>query len=158
MENASKALIIAGAILLSILIIALGVFVFNQARSAMGNVGLSDQEVSAFNSKWESYQGTQMGSSIRQMVNNLNAYNRNVTDGRYIQITASTTASASGNVVASPASGTQISGTQYNSSFYPAGNKYDITFDYSDGGLITMIYIKGTNATTATSVTVTTCK
>ena len=34
MENASKALIIAGAILLAILIIALGVFIFNKAKSA----------------------------------------------------------------------------------------------------------------------------
>ena len=32
MENASKALIIAGAILLAILIIALGVFIFNQSK------------------------------------------------------------------------------------------------------------------------------
>lgn len=61
MENASKALIIAGAILLSILIIALGVFVFNQAKSAVGNTGLSDQEVAAFNSKFDSYEGKQKG-------------------------------------------------------------------------------------------------
>ena len=32
MENASKALIIAGAILLAILIIALGVFIFSKAK------------------------------------------------------------------------------------------------------------------------------
>ena len=37
METASKSLIIAGAILLSILIIALGVFIFNQAKSSIGN-------------------------------------------------------------------------------------------------------------------------
>ena len=32
MENASKALIIAGAILLSILIIGMGMFIYNQAQ------------------------------------------------------------------------------------------------------------------------------
>ena len=69
MENASKALIIAGAILLSILIIALGVFVFNQAKSAVGNTGLSDQEVAAFNSKFESYEGKQKGSSVKALIN-----------------------------------------------------------------------------------------
>ena len=40
MENASKALIIAGAILLSILIIGLGMMVFNQAKEAMTGTGM----------------------------------------------------------------------------------------------------------------------
>ena len=35
MENASKALIIAGAILLSILIIAIGMFIYNSASSTI---------------------------------------------------------------------------------------------------------------------------
>ena len=35
MENASKALIIAGAILISILIIGLGVFIYQQAQSTV---------------------------------------------------------------------------------------------------------------------------
>ena len=38
MENASKALIIAGAILLAILIIALGVYIFNQAKNYEGKI------------------------------------------------------------------------------------------------------------------------
>ena len=156
MENASKALIIAGAILLSILIIALGVFIFNQAKSSVGNVGLSDQEVAAFNSKWEQYQGNQMGSSVRQLVNNLNAYNRNVTDGRYIIINAGNSDSKGTNVETIKA-GEQISGAQYNSSYYAAGNKYKVSFDYSSGGLITKIYINGT-FTSAGSVTITTAK
>lgn len=155
MENASKALIIAGAILLSILIIALGVFIFNQAKSAMGNVGLSDQEVSAFNSKWESYQGNQMGSSIRQMVNNLNAYNRNVTDGRYIIITNNNNAPTT--TQETLAAGQQIAGSQYNSSYYAAGNRYVVSFAYSSGGLITQINISGT-FTSAGSVTITTTR
>ena len=49
MENASKALIIAGAILLSILIIALGIFVFNQAKNATNTDSLEDMNVSTFN-------------------------------------------------------------------------------------------------------------
>ena len=36
MENASKALIIAGAILLSILIIGLGMSIFNASKTAIG--------------------------------------------------------------------------------------------------------------------------
>ncbi len=86
MENASKALIIAGAILLSILIIALGVFVFNQAKSAMGNVNLSDQEVSAFNSKYESYKGVQTGSNVKSLVNAVKTYNNSTSDNQYINV------------------------------------------------------------------------
>ena len=52
MENASKALIIAGAILLSILLISLGIFVFTQAQDTMGSINLNDQEVMAFNNKF----------------------------------------------------------------------------------------------------------
>ena len=45
MENASKALIIAGAILLSILIIGLGMFIYRQAAGVMNNTGLDELEV-----------------------------------------------------------------------------------------------------------------
>ena len=41
MENASKALIIAGAILISILLIGLGVYVYTMAAGATQNVDLS---------------------------------------------------------------------------------------------------------------------
>ena len=40
MENASKALIIAGAILLSILIIGLGMYIYQQANSATSGTNL----------------------------------------------------------------------------------------------------------------------
>ena len=68
MENASKALIIAGAILLSILIIALGVFVFNQAKGAMSNTGLDDQKAAAFNQKFEAYEGSVSGSQVKALI------------------------------------------------------------------------------------------
>ena len=58
MENASKALLIAGAILLSILIISLGIMVFQNARSTVGNANLSEQEIQTFNSKYTSYVGS----------------------------------------------------------------------------------------------------
>ena len=67
MENASKALIIAGAILLSILIIGLGMFIYQQAANAMGDTGLSDQEITAFNSKFEDYEGTKRGSEVQAL-------------------------------------------------------------------------------------------
>lgn len=68
MENASKALIIAGAILLSILLISLGIAIFSQAQTVIDGSGMSDAEVQAFNSKFEKYQGAKKGSVIRSMV------------------------------------------------------------------------------------------
>ena len=48
MENASKALIIAGAILLAILLISLGIMIFNQAQDTVSNKSMI-QEVLATN-------------------------------------------------------------------------------------------------------------
>lgn len=68
MENASKALIIAGAILLAILIIGLGMAVFTNARSLIGSQGLDDVEIEAFNSKFESYIGeNKRGADVRAL-------------------------------------------------------------------------------------------
>ena len=45
MENASKALIIAGAILLAILIITLGIVIYQQASGVINNSSMSQVEV-----------------------------------------------------------------------------------------------------------------
>ena len=56
MENASKALIIAGAILLGVLLIGLGVFVYNQASTTVNSAANMDQlEVARFNGQFEPY-------------------------------------------------------------------------------------------------------
>ena len=73
MENASKALIIAGAILLSILIIAIGMFIYNSAQSTIQNSmqSMSPQEVQAFNNEFMSFEGRQQGSNIKSMIGTL---------------------------------------------------------------------------------------
>jgi len=68
MENASKALIIAGAILLSILIIALGIYVFNMARGVTNTSILSETEVSTFNSQFTDYRGKIPGSGVEALL------------------------------------------------------------------------------------------
>ena len=45
MENATKALLIAAAILIAILIISLGIVVFNVAAETVQGVNMSDQEM-----------------------------------------------------------------------------------------------------------------
>ena len=96
MENASKALIIAGAILLSILIIALGVFVFNQAKGAMGNTGLDDQKAAANNQKFEAYEGGAVkGSQVKALIDTVRTNNNSKTnDNDYQEVSVNSKTAA----------------------------------------------------------------
>ena len=76
MENASKALIIAGAILLAILLISLGILIFNQAQDTVNNSGMSQAEITAFNNKFLKYEGNrQKGSVVKSLINEVLASN-----------------------------------------------------------------------------------
>lgn len=80
MENASKALIIAGAILLAILIIALGVFIFNKAKSATNMDDLSNQQVEAHNSTFQNYEGTINGTQAKALIDAVRNNNQSMPD------------------------------------------------------------------------------
>ena len=83
MENASKALIIAGAILISIVIITLGVMIVNNVRNTISeNSNLSAQEIASYNAEFEAYEGNyRSGSQVKALVNAVNAHNNvNSTD------------------------------------------------------------------------------
>lgn len=76
MENASKALIIAGAILLSILIIGLGMMIFNQAKDAIGNTGMDTQKANAYNAEFLSYLGDNIsGANVRTLCDIVRSHN-----------------------------------------------------------------------------------
>lgn len=75
MENASKALIIAGAILLAILLISLGIYIFNQASDTINKSGMTQAETKTFNQNFTKYEGKQKGSAIRSMVQDVLANN-----------------------------------------------------------------------------------
>ncbi len=70
MENASKALIIAGAILLAILLISLGIMIFNQAQDTVNNSGMTQAEITAFNNKFLKYEGKGKKTSDIKMLAN----------------------------------------------------------------------------------------
>lgn len=68
MENASKALIIAGAILISILIIGLGVFIYQQAQSTVSKANLNSQDAQAQNQQFENYFGDRVSAQeVKQL-------------------------------------------------------------------------------------------
>ena len=77
MENASKALIIAGAILLAILLISLGIIVFTQAQDIISNSGMSQAEVQTFNNQFLKYEGSQKGTLVKSMIQEALAVNAN---------------------------------------------------------------------------------
>ena len=80
MENASKALIIAGAILLSILIIGLGMTVYNSASSQLGGAKLDAQELQAHNSQFLAYEGKQKGAQVNALVTAIKTNNAQYDD------------------------------------------------------------------------------
>ena len=77
MENPSKALIIAGAILLAILIIGLGVYIYRQAAGVIDTGTMDQLVVSQFNAQFEPYLGNNVsGSNVKQLIKIINASNR----------------------------------------------------------------------------------
>lgn len=70
MENASKALIIAGSVLISIVLITLGVVVFRRmANTTIIESNLTEQQISAFNSKISPYIGENIsGSQVNELI------------------------------------------------------------------------------------------
>ena len=57
METPSKALIIAGAVLISILLISLGIMIYNQAKQVTDNTNLDEVSVTTYNEKFNQYLG-----------------------------------------------------------------------------------------------------
>ena len=76
MENASKALIIAGAILISILIIGLGVFIYQQAQSTVSKANLNSPEAQAQNQQFENYFGDKVSAQeVKQLCTTVRSNN-----------------------------------------------------------------------------------
>lgn len=140
MENASKALIIAGAILLSILIIGLGMYIYTQASGAMSGANLDPQKVNAYNSEFEQYEGTKSGSEARALYNLIRSHNNGEIDDPTLQITLT----IDGNDFAAGA--TQAASTTavtLPTNTLKAGSTYNITFAVDpNSGYITACNIK----------------
>lgn len=77
MENASKALIIAGAILISILLISLGIMIYNQAGDIINNNQMDELAITQFNQKFTQYQGRRSGSQLKSLLQQVISSNAN---------------------------------------------------------------------------------
>ena len=77
MENSSKALIIAGAILISILIIGLGVTIFQNAQKVIkGSGNVDSQAAMANNERYQEFIGDNAtASDVKQLISLVNTSN-----------------------------------------------------------------------------------
>lgn len=138
MENASKALIIAGSILVSIVIISLGVMIVSNVTGLVqSSSDMSGEEVRTFNSPFIAYEGTQKGSNARTLYNLVRSHNNTHTDDKSLQITltidagdfdeGSTQAANDGDKDAEIASNTLKAGNTYNVTYATDPNSGRIT-------------------------------
>ena len=130
MENASKALIIAGAILLAILIISLGIMIYNQASGVVNNNAMSEVEIQSFNQKFEQYLGTNVrGANVNALMSAVR--NNNITtddDSEKISVTGAVTVNTDGTT-----NGSADTGKTYKVEVPSTG--------YTTGGLISTITV-----------------
>ena len=78
MENASQALLIAGAILIVIALIGFGVYIIGRADSIKnaGGDAMDTYAIETFNSKFLEYEGTDISASqARKLISTINASN-----------------------------------------------------------------------------------
>lgn len=130
MENASKALIMAGAVLIAIMIISLGILIFSKmGGSAKEMANMDEQEIAAFNSKITPYIGESVsGSQVNALLQYCLSVNMSAKNETYKQITVS-------GVTSLNPSDTSFTRVETNNKYYK------VKATYSDKGLITTITI-----------------
>ncbi len=93
MDNASKALVMAGAILIAVMLISLGVLLFNRGQQIADDAGknINAVAINAYNSRFTAYQGkNKSASDTRSFIEMATAHNNNVEEkGVYGQFTIS---------------------------------------------------------------------
>ncbi len=130
MENATKALMIAGAVLIAIMIIGIGMMIYQNASGTI--VGAMDQtkqlEIDAFNSDLIAFEGSQRGTAIKQLITKvitLNSTNKDVNPDKVISVDGKT---ESADLTAARAA-------------IKAGQLYTVALTYGNVGYITGITI-----------------
>ena len=142
MENATKALLIAAAVLIAILLISLGVGVFNTASEQMGNADLTEYEVQKFNDKFKNFEGTTVsGAEVNALLETVFNHNMTQEDGntRVAVKYSGTTGKPSGWVDAVTTAKPTASYKKVST-----GAAFEVSLAYNtNSGLVTTITIKG---------------
>lgn len=136
MENATKALLIAAAILIAIVVITLGVFVLGKGSTLVKeNSDMSEVEITTYNSKFEGYCGQNIrGAQVRQLLNAVNQHNRTNADDESRQIKIKGVGAGTA---------TEKGGqTDNKPNDIKTGFSYNVTPSYGQGGLVDTIEIQ----------------
>ena len=112
MENASKALIIAGAILLAILIIGLGIFIYRQAANTVSDTGMDQLAIQQFNAQFTQYDSkTVSGGSARALYDTVVNNNNTDTEKRFVSLNLKT-ADGTKNIVLADTDASKVDGSK----------------------------------------------
>lgn len=89
MENASKALLIAGAILIAIVLITFGVIILGQGSEIINSSSMSETEIATFNAKFTAFEGDKVrGSKVNSLLNTVIQNNiSQEDDGKKVKVT-----------------------------------------------------------------------
>ena len=139
MENASKALIIAGAILLAILIISLGIMIYRQASGVVDSNAMDEVAVTSFNEKFQQYAGDNIrGANVNALISSIVQNNLSNSDDSSKQVKLTVTAT---NWVGNTPSDTAIKSTT-DSGSAQTGRSYKVTMTPdTKSGYITTVTI-----------------
>ena len=143
MENAVKALLIAAAVLVAILLISLGVGIFNSASEQMEGADLSQYQIQQFNDKFKKYEGTnKSGSDVNALLEVV--FNHNMSQEESSNRVAIDWGS---NTKGKPTNWANVTTTAKPTASYKkvsTGNTFDVTLSYnSNSGLVNKITING---------------
>ncbi len=132
MENATKALLIAAAVLIAILIISLGLVVYNNSANTVQQANLSSQEIQAQNEKFTRYNGkNKRGSEVNSLLQTVLNHNLSTTDaGNRVEVKGTSPAPSLATTATSITAQADTSAL------------YDITVNYDGaGGLVKTITV-----------------
>lgn len=145
MENASKALLIAGAILICILLIGVGMLVYNGAMEGI-NGGISSMDENAkqqFNVKFTQYEGKKSGSNVRALIGNIITSNSTYqdVDGKLVELIIENTS------FKPTTSDLKMDEMSAERAKINTGAQYNVVISYSKDGLVNKVTItKVTNS------------
>ena len=161
MENATKALLIAAAVLIVMLIISLGLYIYssNSNSEEAADQIMGELQIETFNKKYTYYEGIRHGSEVRALLNMAAQNNASLTnlytDGKNIKYCVCIRSKAPDILKNFTSRGDITSGLNGSRSYgviYPenikkisdsvsVGERYNVWFEYGDYGYVWAINI-----------------
>ena len=142
MENATKALLIAAAVLVAIIIISITLVIVNQGQEAASGADLSEMEAAQFNSPFLSYEGSNVSTNqVNALLDTVFQHNKKELasgENRYVAITV-TEKGGRGSIISASLLTASVNTT--NAVPKVSGNKYyTVTCNYT-GTIVTSITV-----------------